>query len=413
MIRFPANAVNNRDPVAPSEFRRGWPVVLAAGSGAGLGIAGLLTYTSGIFAKDLEAGIGLSRTNLGAAFFGATIALALALPIVGWLVDRFGPRWPAVFGALSLAAGFVALGTAVRDVPTYVAVMAATGFFAACSAPVAYTRAVNAVFDRSRGLALGFTQVGIGAAAMIVPPVLAWVVAERGWHAGYLALALIAAFGVIPALALPGRTGTAARTTADGSQMRSPLFFSLLLAFGMMALAFAGLLTHFVPMLREAGLDARTAGSLAGLIGASVIVSRLVVGWLADRLEAPRIAAACCALCAAGCLALAWQGAGLAWLGAVALGTAMGAEADLIGYLTARYFGMANYGRLYAVQYASFMLMGGVSPLWVGALADATGGYAAPLYVTAAGLAVAIILFLRLPRVRTSQPGATQGEAIA
>ena len=135
--------------------------------------------------------------------------------------------------------------------------------------------------------------------------------------------------------------------------------------------------------------------------------------WLADRLEAPRIGAVCCALCALGCLALAWQGAAFAWLGAVALGTAMGAEADLIGYLTARYFGMANYGRLYAVQYASFMLMGGVSPLWIGALADATGGYTVPLLVTVGGLAVAIVLFLRLPKVHAAPPRNVPPEAIA
>src|SRR5690606_17131058 len=133
-------------------------------------------------------------------------------------------------------------------------------------------------------------------------------------------------------------------------------------AFGTMSLAFAGLLTHFVPMLREAGVDAPTAGKIAGAIGASVIVSRLVVGWLADRLEAPRIAVACCGLCALGCLALAWQGAAFAWIGAVALGTAMGAEADLIGYLTARYFGIAHSGRLYAVQYAGCMRSGGGTP---------------------------------------------------
>ena len=78
----------------------------------------------------------------------------------------------------------------------------------------------------------------------------------------------------------------------------------------------------------------------------------------------------------------------------------MGSEADLIGFLTARYFGMANYGRLYAVQYASFMLMAGLSPLWVGALADYTGGYRTPLLVTAVGLVVAIVLFLRLPRTQ-------------
>jgi cyanate permease len=217
-----------------------------------------------------------------------------------------------------------------------------------------------------------------------------------------LALALIAALGVVPALALPAHGVRVTQATSSATELRSPLFVMLLLAFGAMALSFAGLLTHFVPMLREAGLDPRAAGAIAGLIGASVIVSRVVVGWLSDRLEAPRIAATCCALCALGCLALAWKGATFAWVGAIALGTAMGAEADLIGYLTARYFGMANYGRLYAVQYASFMLAGGLSPLWIGALADRTGGYGVPLVVTAMGLVVAIVLFLRLPPVHST-----------
>ncbi|MBU0794233.1 MAG: MFS transporter [Alphaproteobacteria bacterium] len=397
-------------PVPASEFRRGWPVVLAAACGAGLGIAGLLTYSAGIFAKDLEIAIGLSRTSLGAAFFLATVALALALPLAGWLVDRFGPRWPAFAGSLALSGGFVLLGTVVHSVASYMSVMAGIGLLAACSSPVAYTRAVNAVFDRSRGLALGLTQVGIGISAAIVPPVLAIVVAERGWQAGYLTLAIIAAFGIVPALSLPDRRGNrlamrATSGTATG-QMRSPLILQLLACFGMMALSFAGLLPHFVPMLREAGMDARAAGALAGLIGASVIVSRVIVGWLADRIPAPLIAATCCGLCALGCIALATGGSALAWVGAIALGTAMGAEADLIGYLTARYFGMANYGRLYAVQYASFMLMAGTGPLWVGALADQTGGYDAALWVTVAGMAISILLFLRLPTLRPGEAAA-------
>jgi MFS family permease len=392
----------------PGEFRRGWPTVLAAAAGVGLGIAGLLTYTAGIFATDLQGAIGLSRTALGGAFFLSTVTLALALPLVGWAIDRFGPRWPAVFGAVALSIGFLLLGTVVSSVPAYMAVMAAIGFFAACSSPVAYTRAVNTLFDRARGLALGLTQLGIGIAAMVVPPVLAGVVASRGWQAGYLAIGMVALAGIIPALSLPtGRSNAPDAAAAPSAELRSPTFILLLLSFGMMALAFAGLLPHFVPMLREAGMDARSAGAMAGLIGISVIVSRIVVGWLADRIDARRIAAVCCGLCALGCLALAWRGAGLAWVGALALGTAMGSEADLIGFLTARYFGMAKYGRLYAVQYASFMLMAGLSPLWVGVLADRTGGYAAPLLVTAAGLGVAIILFLRLPPViRSVPPGA-------
>ena len=384
------------------EFRRGWPIVLVAASGVGLGIAGLLTYTAGIFAKDLEIAIGLSRTGLGWAFFLSTVTLAMALPFVGWLIDRFGARGPAAFGSVALSGGFLALGTVVHSIPAYLAVMAAIGFLAACSAPVAYTRAVSAAFDRSRGLALGLTQLGIGLSAMILPPILAGIVATNGWQIGYLALSAIALAGVIPALSLPGkpRTAAPAANVAVAAALRSRDFIMLLAAFGTMALSFAGLLPHFVPMLREAGMAPRDAGLVAGAIGASVIVSRVVVGWLADRMPAARLAAACCALCATGCLTLAAQGVTFAWIGAIALGTAMGAEADLIGYMTARRFGIAGYGRLYAIQYASFMLMAGFGPLWVGAMADYTGNYDVPLMMAAAGLVVAIILFLCLPDTR-------------
>ncbi len=388
---------------AAAEFRSGWPVVLTAALGTGLGISGLLTYTAGIFGRDLAAAFGLTRTGLGGAFFLSTLALATALPLAGWLIDRLGPRWPAVGGAVALSAGFAALGTVVTSSATFMLVMAAIGLFAATSAPVAYTRAVNAAFDRGRGLALGFTQVGIGLSAMLVPPVLTQVIATRGWQQGYLLLAGLALIGVVPALLLPNR---AASIGSDAGQVakavRSRTFLLLLTGFGLMALSFAGLLTHFVPMLREAGMDARSAGALAGVIGLSVVISRVVVGWLADRIEAARIAASCCVLCAVGCGALVWGGADAAMVGAVALGTAMGAEADLIGYMTARHFGMAAYGRLYARQYAGFMLMAGLSPLWIGIVADQTGGYRSSLIMAAGGLILAALVFLRLPVLRTA-----------
>lgn len=186
--------------------------------------------------------------------------------------------------------------------------------------------------------------------------------------------------------------------------MRSRTFIALAAAFGLMALSFAGLLTHFVPMLREAGMDLRSAGALAGAIGLSVIVSRVAVGWLADHVEASLIAAASCLLCALGCVALAWGGLKMALIGAIALGTAMGAEADLIGYLTARHFGMASYARLYAVQYATFMLMAGLSPLWIGVMADFAGGYSAPLIAASIGLVLASGAFIALPRLGPSRP---------
>lgn len=388
-----------------SEWRAGWPTVLAAASGVGLGIAGLLTYTAGLFAADLHVAIGLSRTQLGLGFFLSTVALAIAMPIVGLLVDRFGPRWPAVGGAIFLALGFVALGHQVSSVPAYLGLMASVGALAAASGPAPYARAVVGAFDRSRGLALGLMQVGIGVSAMLVPPALAYIIATQGWRTGYYSLAALAVMGIIPALTMPSFSKSLKPNQKQAAPPVNKRLYTLLLAcFAVMALAFAGLLTHFVPMLIEAGLSPKAAGGMAGIIGFSVIASRLVVGWLADRVNAARIASICCFICALGSALLAFGDPRLAWLGAMAIGTAMGAEADLIGFMVARYFGMATYGRLYSIQYASFMLMAGLSPLWIGAVADRTGGYTQPLLICITGLAVAAILFTRLPSTLLARP---------
>jgi MFS family permease len=381
--------------------------VLGAALGVGLGIAGLLTYNSGLFVEGLAKAIGLSRTAYGAAFFGSTVALALAMPFVGRAVDRYGARLTAMVGAVALALGFAALSQ-VQSVAGYLAVMVLLGLFAAPSAPVPFTRAVAGAFRRARGLALGFTQVGIGLAAALVPPLVAGQIAQAGWRHGFWMLAGIAALGLLPALlAMPGRERDGGAAARDGERefpaiRRSRLYLVQLAAFAAMALAFTGMLAHFVPMLRDAGLSIQRAGALAGAIGMSVIVTRVIVGWLADRMEAAWLGAASCAACAAGCLGLALGGVDFAPVGAIALGAAMGAEADLIAILTARHFPLTTYGRAYSLQYGAFTVAGGVSPLWIGFLADQTGDYRLPLLVCAAALLVPIALFLRLPSIRVT-----------
>ncbi len=68
--------------------------------------------------------------------------------------------------------------------------------------------------------------------------------------------------------------------------------------FAMMSLSFAGLLPHFVPMLGDEGLTPVSAGRIAGEIGLAVIASRLVVGYLLDRVFAPHIAIVICLVAA-------------------------------------------------------------------------------------------------------------------
>ena len=391
-----------RDP------ERGWSRSLAgAVIGSATGVSALLLYTNGLFVAGLARDYGLTRVQFGLGVLLVTMALAVANPLVGWLADRVGAKWLSVGGLLLLSLGFASLGAFIESVNSYFLLQAVAAFAGAASGPIAYSKIVNETFNRHRGIALGLTMTGIGIAAAIIPPILAGVVAQRGWRSGYYLLALVPLLGaVLTALLLPARHAVGVRKThlsasearASAEWLRSPVFWMLAGTFAVMSLSFAGLLPHFVPMLGDAGLDPVAAGRVAGEIGLAVIASRMLVGYLLDRVFAPRIAILICLIAAAGSLMFLFYGVSSASITAIALGLALGAELDLMGFLIARYFGLAQFGRIYGWLYFAFVFASGLGPLWVGAVRDATGNYSVALAVSAIGLLVTCGGFLLLPR---------------
>lgn len=414
MADIPASSTDGSRTVDPA---RGWPRSLSgAVLGSATGVSALLLYTNGLYVAGLSEEFGLTRVQFGFGVLLVTMALACANPLVGWTVDRLGAKWPSVAGLLLLSLGFASLGSYVTSVNSYLMLQAMVAFAGAASGPIAYSKIVNETFNRHRGIALGVTMTGIGIAAALIPPVLAGVIADNGWRSGYHYLALVPLAGaVVTAVLLPSRHGRGSRrnplATAGAREasdwLRSPVFWMLAGTFAMMSLSFAGLLPHFVPMLTDAGVDARAAGVYAGQIGLAVIASRMLVGFLLDRVFAPHIAIAICILAAAGLLVFLFQGVTSATITAIALGLALGAELDLMGFLIARYFGLAQFGKIYGWLYFAFVFASGIGPLWVGAVREATGSYQVALLAGVAGLLLTcggFLLMPRYPRLLDSDP---------
>jgi predicted MFS family arabinose efflux permease len=271
-------------------------------------------------------------------------------------------------GLLLLSLGFAALGAFVSSVNSYLLIQAVAAFAGAASGPIAYTKIIGATFDRNRGVALGVTMTGIGISAAVVPPLLASVIATHGWRAGFFALAVVPLIGALATAALiPRSGGTAApkkgqargaaaangvatraaavvTSTPDAVAaspsnavvaapdvivqpadavrslwVRSPVFWTMAAAFATMSISFAGLLPHFVPLLTDGGLSPVAAAGIAGEIGLAVIASRLLTGFLMDRLFAPRIAIAICVIAASGFVILVVNGVSAAPVTALTL----------------------------------------------------------------------------------------------
>lgn len=75
-----------------SEFRRGWPVVLASMFGIGLGLSPVPFYTIGMLAPELNKAFGWEFGAIMIGLMIMTLAVLVACTVVGYLGDRFGVR---------------------------------------------------------------------------------------------------------------------------------------------------------------------------------------------------------------------------------------------------------------------------------------------------------------------------------
>lgn len=392
---------------AAAEFRAHWRMLLGCLIGIAVGVASLPYYTTGMFVGPLSQEFGWSRGAAASSALALTLGMALASPFAGRVIDRFGVRRIACGSLVCVAAGFFALAAMPASLIFFYVTILSMAILGIGSAAIGYTRLVNQRFERARGLAIGIVLTGTGVGAVFGPKMVAWAIGQSGWRAAYAVLGGVALSAIPFVLFLLPRdsvkssslstAGDHAPSLDSRSLQETRLIRYLTAIFTVTALGFGGMMVHLVPILTDAGNTLERAASYASLTGFSVIVGRLLIGWLIDRIFAPYVASAVFTLTALGCLLLL-SGTWAAPVAAIVLGLAMGAEVDLVGYLVARYFGMNKYGRIYGRLYAAFLLGLGISSALTGVIYDRTGTYMIAQCAAAGLLLSAAVMLLRLPR---------------
>ena len=389
------------------EFSRHWLLVLVCAAGIGVGVSALPFYTQGLFIEAWIADFGWTRAQASLGILGSTLALAAVLPFIGSIVDRYGLVTPVMISLLGLSAAYVLLGLFVHSIATFVILAMLQAILGSASSPLAYTRAINTVFNKQRGLALGVALSGAGVAATFGPTLISNAIDAFGWRGAYFAMALFTlVVGAVIVIVLsrlngaktPENIDTEAASKDFKIAKASRTYWTIMAAIFCLSLGLGGLMIHFVPILLDLGLTTSAAVKIAGVIGIAVVLGRLLVGFAVDRIFAPWVAIAILFTCICGILALALLGSTVAVPAAFVIGFSVGAEVDLIGYLVARYFGIHAYGQIYGRQYSAFLIATGLSPVLLGAVRDATGTYTASLFIAAAFMIVSAALFAKLPK---------------
>jgi len=399
------------------EWSQGWSVVVAAAIGVGVGLSSLITYSFGILVKPITATLGWTRAEANGMHFFIALATTIAAPLVGILVDRFGPRRVALVGIPVAALGYASLSRIGPDLALFYTLAFIVGFLAVATGPIVWTRAVNGWFHAHRGLALAATLAGTGIFALLGPPAITEVSDQLGWRSAFLALGGLMSLSWFSTLVWfkdRGRTRVTSRVPKETKRagpaltlaqaLRSKRFWAIAGGLFLASIGVTAMIAHLVPMLTDRGITPAAAAWVASTLGLSVLGGRLLTGWSLDHFATGWVCAAIMIGAAGGCLLmLQFDGRHLLVpvITVILVGLAAGGEVDLVAYLAAKFFGLSSYGKVYGVLYACFAIGAGISPVLAGYLFDESGNYRRALPLLAVAFAGSALLLGSLGR----QPG--------
>jgi MFS family permease len=398
---------------AHPEIRAQFGPIVASMIGLACGVATLgLPYSIGVFTKPLQAEFGWSITEIFLVQPIVTAAVVLMSFWLGRVVDRGGARRAIILSQLGFGLGLAAIGLFTESLLSFYVLYGLMALAAGGTLAITFMKLLTARFDRDRGLALGLALCGSGFTSFVIQPMyLAPIVQAYGWRAGYVAIGLLPIVLALPATLLWLRDAPAAvvATPASGARLpgmslgaalRDYRFWALAGVFFLFSAAVTAVLNSFVPILMDKSYDAVTAARIAGTFGLAVIVGRVGIGWLLDRLWAPGVGCAFFLASALGMalLSLPAQSTPLTLLYVALAGLAAGAEVDLMAYLVSRYFGLLDFGKIYAGIYVGFALGPGLLVPAFGWAHDRYASYAPGLLGVAVTMLLSGLVLLTLGR---------------
>ena len=369
-----------------------WVRVFASLAILTVGFGGL--YSIVVALKPVAADLDATRGGVSFAYAALFIGFGLGGIFMGWWSDRVGLMWPTLVGSIALAGGLFLAGHATSVLELVLAFGVLVGFFGMATMMVPLVANVTHWFDRRRGIAVSVVISGSYIAGTAWPPILQLGIDEAGWRETWTRVGMVCLVVMAPlSLLLRPRLRTPVSAGAGGGRSRRALGFTpatmqcLLCSAGLgCCIAMATPQAHIVAHATDLGYSAAHGARMLSLIFFTGFVSRIVYGWVSDRIGGLRTLAfgslgqgvtIACFLPSDGLAAL--------YAACALFGLSQGGIVPSYALILRRYFAAGEVGwRLGWVML--FTMLGMASGGWLaGVLFDLTGTYA-----TAFAAAVAV-----------------------
>jgi sugar phosphate permease len=243
----------------------------------------------------------------------ALITYTVMAPLVGGLIDRFGPRRVVIPGILILVLGLILCRTIETLAQFYLFYGVVVGTGITCIGIVTYSAILAHWFEKRRGLASGIALSGMGLGTFVLVPLSQSFISMWGWRLTFAVLA-----GLVLIIALPLNTlflrhkPSEMGQFVDGSKNGTPLhesgsyakdaygnridwttrnvlssgrFWALIGFTFFVIISIYIIVVHGVRFLVDQGVAKMTAAFVLGLVGLISSIFRIFWGWLSDRIS--------------------------------------------------------------------------------------------------------------------------------
>ena len=412
----------------------GWWTVLAGGILALWGY-GYQAYGISALFKPIASELGFSRAATSVAASIGRFEGGFEGPLVGWITDRFGPKWVVFGGTFVIALALYLMYYANSLWAFYLIWGALLGLGADVALSIPVDTAISNWFVKKRGIALSIKWVFSGLSGVVVLPLIAWLITVQGWRmtcvTGGVVMAVVGLplawfclkqrrpeyYGMLPDGAkTEGDVADLDQMLQRGAQyasevdeveftvrqvFRTRVYWLLVAINAAHGLVGGAMNIHTIPFLTDLGIDPLVAaGMMVVMIGSSV-PARLFGGLVMDRMKTGHLR-----FVLLGAYLLQFVGIGVfllfrtlpsiyVWF--VLYGIGIGSAYIANPLLRARYFGRKSFGSVNGITALVLTPFGVVAPVYAGWVYDTTGNYisAFTLFVGLLAAATVLILFAR------------------
>ncbi|MBI5322348.1 MFS transporter [Bradyrhizobium sp.] len=399
-------------------FYYGWMIVAVVFVTMAIGVNARTAFS--LLFPPIISEFGWDRGVTAGAFSFGFVVSGIMSPLIGRLMDRFGPRAVMELGVVLMGGGMLLAPLTTQPWHLYLTIGVLVGAGSVCLGYSGQSLFVPNWFVRRRGLAIGIAFAGVGVGSVTLLPWVQHMIEQAGWKTSCTAMGILIIVVLAPINLLlhkrpedigllpdgdPAPTATSAKPVSNvvdpvwaGTDwtlrlaMRTARFWWIAIGYFCGLYIWYAVQVHQTKFLLDIGFSPTVGVWALGVVSLLGIPGQIWLGHVSDRVGREWVWAIACfgfAICFAALVALKYvPSLWLVYLMVLTQGVLGYGLTSVMGPIVLEIFQGRQYGSIFGTIMLAALAGGAAGPWATGVLHDFTGSYTVAF---AAGIVVSLL----------------------